>query len=41
MHAHNRDFGVYNAENGVVFYFEVDAGDSFDTKLEKKNVVTI
>ena len=24
MHAHNKDFGVYNTEGGVVFYFELD-----------------
>ena len=24
MKAHNKDYGVYNADNGVVFYFEVD-----------------
>ena len=24
MKAHNQDFGVYNTEDGVVFYFEAD-----------------
>ena len=24
MKAHNKDYGVYNTENGVVFYFELD-----------------
>ena len=30
MKAHNRDYGVYNAENGVVFYAELDAKDQPD-----------
>ena len=30
MKAHNRDYGVYNAENGVVFYAEFDAKDGPD-----------
>ena len=30
MKAHNRDYGVYNEENGVVFYAELDAKDQPD-----------
>ncbi len=28
MKAHNKDYGVYNTDNGVVFYFELDTNNS-------------
>jgi signal transduction histidine kinase len=28
MKAHNKDYGVYNVEDGVVFYFELDTTDT-------------
>ena len=28
MRAHGQDFGVYNKDNGVVFYFELDNSGS-------------
>ena len=28
--AHNQDYGVYNEENGVVFYYELDASGTIN-----------
>jgi signal transduction histidine kinase len=28
MKAHNKDYGVYNTDGGVVFYFELDTNNS-------------
>ena len=28
MKSHKKDYGVYNIENGVVFYFELDTANT-------------
>lgn len=41
MAAHNKNYGVYNVENGVVFYFDLDLikQDDDDMKLLPENTV--